>query len=183
MKRLLIALSLTMCISSALHAQEGAGLPTPQKEHALLKQFAGEWESESDAILAPGQAAMKCKGTMSSKMLGGFWAISEMKANMMGTNMHGVLTLGYDAEKKKYVGTWVDSTMNYMWKYEGSLDSTGKILTLEAEGPNFSQAGKMAKFRDSYEFKSNDHIVLTTSMQGPDEKWTTFLTGNIRRKM
>ena len=132
--------------------------------------------------MGPGQPPMTCKGTVSSKMLGGFWVVSEMQAEMMGTPFTAVQTIGYDAEAKQYVGTWVDSMMNHMWKYTGSVDESGKKLTLEAEGPNFITPGKTAKFRDAYEFQDKDHIVVTSSMQGDDGKWVTFMTGNVRRK-
>ena len=42
--------------------------------------------------------------------------------------------------------------------------------------------GKLAKFRDTYEFKSADHIEATSSMQGEDGKWVQFMTGQIKRK-
>jgi hypothetical protein len=125
---------------------------------------------------------MKCKGTIHSRMLGGFWVVSEMKADMMGMPMTAIQTIGYDPESKKYVGTWVDSMLSHMWKYSGTIDPAGKKLTLEAEGPNFMHEGKLTKFRDAYEFKAKDHIVMTSSMLGEDGKWTTFMTGNARRK-
>jgi hypothetical protein len=70
---------------------------------------------------------------------------------------------------------------NHLWKYEGPVDSTGKILTLEADGPNFI-TGKTTKFRDIYEFKTKDHIAATSTMLGDDGKWVTFMTGNVKRK-
>ena len=167
---------------SLVVAQEPPKLPPPQKEHEWLKQFVGEWESESEGSAGPGQPPIKCKGSMSSRMLGGFWVVSESKADVLGTQMNAIQTIGYHPQSKKYVGTWVDSMLNHLWKYEGTVDAAGKILTLEAEGPNFMLEGKLTKFRDIYEFKSKDHIVATSSMLGEDGKWVTFMTGNVKRK-
>lgn len=163
-------------------ADEAPEFPAPQMEHEWLKKFAGEWETESEMPGAPGEPAMKCKGTMNARMLGGFWVVSDYKGDIMGTTMTAVQTIGYDPQSKKYVGTWVDSMLNHLWKYEGTVDAAGKTFALEAEGPNFTTPGKTAKFRDAYEFKSADHIYMTSSMLGDDGKWVTFMTGNIRRK-
>jgi hypothetical protein len=170
-----------LVVSSILMAQEELEFPEPAEEHQWLKQFVGEWTSESDAKAGPDQPPIKCKGTMSSRMLGGFWVVSEVKSDMGEIKVNAVQTIGYDPEKKKYVGTWVDSMTNHMWHYEGTIDESGKKLTLEAEGPNFMSAGQTAKYRDAYEFKSEDHIVATSSMQGDDGKWVTFMTGDVRR--
>ena len=115
-------------------------------------------------------------------MLGGFWLVSESKANPMGMQMHAIQTIGYDPQAKKYVGTWVDSMMNHMWKYEGTVDESGQKLTLEAEGPNHMAGGKLTKFRDAYEFVSPDRIIVTALMLGEDGKWITFMTGEATRK-
>jgi hypothetical protein len=156
--------------------------PAPQKEHEWLAQFVGEWDSDSEGTAGPGQPPMKCKGTMTSKKLGDFWIVNNLTGDMMGTEMKGLQTIGYDAEKKKYVGTWVDNMMGHMWKYEGTVDASGKKLVLEAEGPNMLVPGKMAKYRDSYEFKSKDHIVATSEMLGDDGKWVQFMKGDVKRK-
>ena len=176
-----VVLGAVASCASGLFAQVPE-FPSAQKEHEWLQQFVGEWESESEGSMGPDQPPMKCKGTMASRMLGGFWVINEVQGDMMGAQMTAIQTIGYDPAKKKYVGTWVDSMMNHMWKYEGSVDESGKKLTLEAEGPNFMAEGKVAKFRDAYEFKTADHIIATSSMQGEDGAWVVFMTGNIRRK-
>ena len=170
--------ALMLCFSSLSYAQE---FPKPQAEHEWLKQFVGEWETEALAPAAPGQPEMKCQGTIKSRMLGEFWVVNESKAEMPGVSVTAVQTIGYDPEKKVYIGTWVDSMMNHLWKYEGSVDETGKILTLAAEGPNCMADGKLAKFRDSYEFKSKDEIAVSSQMQGEDGKWITFMTGSAKR--
>lgn len=141
--------------------QEGPAMPQPSQEHVWLQKFKGEWTTESKAKMAPDQPPMQCSGTLSSRQLGEFWVLNEMKGEMYGAPMNGVQTIGYDDAKKKYVGTWVDSMTAFMWQYEGSVDPSGRVLTLEADGPNFMGNGKLTKYQDIYEFKSADAILMT----------------------
>ncbi len=157
-------------------------LPGPGKEHEWLKQLVVELESEAEMVMVPGQPPHKSKGKESVRAIGGFWIVSDVSGDSPMGPMTAVMTLGYDPQKKKYIGTWIDSYMNHLWLYEGSLDATGMILTLEAEGPNIMDPTKRAKYRDVIEIKSKDHKVLTSSALGDDGKWTTFGTVNFRRK-
>ena len=182
MQRFVMAAVLGLCCSSLGFAQELPMFPGPEKEHEVLKQFVGEWDTKSEASAGPDQPAMTCDGKIQAKMLGGFWVINEMESNMPGFQMKGIQTIGYDGKSKKYVGTWVDSMMNHMWKYEGTWEEASKTLTLEAEGPNFVEAGKTAMFRDIYQFKTKDQIAISSQMQGEDGKWVTFMTGTAKRK-
>ena len=154
----------------------------PEKEHEWLKQLEGEWVTESEAVMGPGQAPVKCKWNEVVRSLGGFWTIGEMKSDIMGTPVTGIMTLGYDPKTKKYIGSWVCSMDGHLWKYEGTVDASGKVLTLNTEGPNMAAPGKMAKMKDVIEIKSKDHKVLTSYMQGDDGKWVQFMTMNARRK-
>jgi len=156
--------------------------PKAEKEHAWLKQLVGEWNMESEMTLAPGQPPMKSKGTESVRAIGDFWIVAEVKGDAMGVPMTAVMTLGYDPQRTKYIGTWIDSMMNHLWIYDGTMDATGKILTLEAEGPNMMDPTKKAKYRDVIEIKSKDHKVVTSSALGDDGKWAAFGTANYRRK-
>ena len=160
-------------------------MPEPTKEHAFLQQFAGEWETEAEMTMAPGQPPEKCRGHESSRLLGGFWVVGEMEGQMpggMGT-MQGLILLGYDTDKQKYVGTWVDSTNGHQWEYEGTVDPSGRILTLETEGPCLWKGpGAIARFKEVVEFKSRDHRVFTSSIQNDDGTWTQMVTVNYRRK-
>jgi hypothetical protein len=173
----------TLLIASTCRAQLPE-MPGPAKEHEWLAQLVGEWETEAEAVFEPDQPPLKCKGTESIRAIGGFWVLSEMRGTMPGTNIPttGLLTLGYDAEKKKYVGTWVDSMTGHLWTYEGTLDETGKKLTLLTEGPNPVAPGTTAKYRESIEIKGPDHKVFTSAAQGEDGEWHTFMTSHARRK-
>jgi hypothetical protein len=169
--------------AAQLTAQEMPQMPAPVKEHLWLQQFVGEWETEVEITMAPDQPPMKGKGTESTRALGGFWIIGEGKGEMEGMpgTMTSVLTLGYDPSSQKYTGTWVDSMTSHLWKYEGTVDPTGKILTLNTEGPCPMKPG-IVKFKEVTEIKDRDHRVFTSSMQGDDGKWTKMVTVNYRRK-
>ena len=41
--------------------------------------------------------------------------------------------------------------------------------------------GKMAKYKDVLEFKSDDHRLLTSHVLGDDGKWNQVMTTNYRR--
>ncbi len=182
----LSAFFFTMGTVALAQETEMAKPPTtePGEAHQWLHQFEGEWET---TMLAPGQTAEDAddsapRGSMSCKMLGGFWLINSFSGDMGGGQMmNAIQTIGYDEEKKKYIGTWVDSMMNLMWHYEGTVDETGKKLMLEADGPNMMGGEGTICYRDSFEFKSADHILLTSEAQ-VDGAWTTFMTSDIRRK-
>ena len=175
------ALLIAVAVVWPAAAQELPAFPQPTDEHKLLEKFVGAWEVTSEGMME-GQPPVESKGTMNSRMLGGFWTLNEMKTEFGEVTVHGVQTIGYDAEKEKYVGTWVDSMFNYMWHYEGSVDQAGTTLTLEAEGPDLSRPGEMTQFQDIYEFKSDDHIVATSKMLTGDGEWVTFMVGQMHRK-
>jgi hypothetical protein len=182
MARFVFSLLSTMVVfSTAALAQELPKPPGPEKEHQWLEQFVGEWSTESKAEMGPGQPPLECTGTIHSRRIGGLWVLNEMKGEVAGTSMVGIQTIGYDPGKKRYVGTWVDSMVNYLWQYEGTVDETGKVLTLDAEGPNFMADGKLAKFRDIYAFKSADEMAISSQMLGKDGKWVTFMSGTAKR--
>jgi Protein of unknown function (DUF1579) len=164
-----------------LKAQELPEVPPPTKEHEWLQQFIGEWENETEIFMEPGKPPMKVKGTEIVRSLGGFWIVSNGKSEMMGKPFTSVLTLGFDPQAKKYIGTWVDSMSSIIWKYEGSVDPTGKILTLETKGPCPMKPEKIVKFHEATEIKSKDERVFTSKMQDDDGKWNTIVRVTSKR--
>jgi hypothetical protein len=92
------------------------------------------------------------------------------------------LTLGYDPARKRFVGTWVGAMMPYQWVYNGELDASGNVLTLNCEGPAFDGSGKMMPYRDVHEFLSDDHRQLKAYTQSEDGTWNHFMTTDYHRK-
>jgi hypothetical protein len=153
----------------------------PQKEHEWLQKFVGEWTTEAE--MAGPAPSEKCRGSEVVRSLGGLWVVCEGQGEMPGGGPATMLmTLGYDPDKKRYIGTWVGSMMNTLWLYDGSLDAAEKILTLNAEGPSFTDPTKTAKYQDIIEFKSDDHRTLTSRTLGDDGTWTQFMVAHYRRK-
>ncbi|QEG34987.1 DUF1579 domain-containing protein [Bythopirellula goksoeyrii] len=183
MSRFIAACSIVcLALFTSIVAAQTPQFPSPQEEHEWLKQFEGEWATSSKATASPDAPAMDCSGTMKSRQVGGFWVVNEMQGDIGGVDFNAVQTLGYDPAKKKYVGTWVDSMTDHLWQYEGTVDESGKKLSLVAEGPDMMGTGKMAKYRDSYEFKTRNLVVATAEMMDDKGEWVTFMTGEMKRK-
>src|SRR5918996_3048081 len=126
----------------------------PQKEHQWLQQLLGEWTYEGEATMEPGKPPEKFKGTESVRSLGGLWILAEGQGEMPGGGTATMLlTLGYDPQKKRFVGTWIGSMMTHLWVYDGALDAAERVLTLDTEGPNMAAEGTMAKYQDVIGFE------------------------------
>ncbi len=93
-----------------------------------------------------------------------------------------IMTVGFDVQKGRYVGTWIGSMMTYLWRYDGNLDAAENVLTLNAEGPHMTIEGKIMRYRDVIAFKSDDHRTLTAHMQDEAGKWQTIMTAHYRRR-
>ena len=137
------------------------GMPSfqPSKEHLSLKQFDGEWEFTSKCTM-PGQEAMDGKGTENVRMTyGGFWADVESKGVMGGKDWSGRGLIGFDPQKKKYCGAWVDSMTPYMYTFEGEADTGGKVFTFMMKGVD-PKTNKESTDRMVWEFKDQDHRTM-----------------------
>lgn len=155
--------------------------PEPQSEHLWLHQLVGEWNIESECVMGPDQPPMKTTGREVVRLLGKLWTIGESTGNAPGDGFESIMTLGYDPRTKRFVGSFIASAMTHFWPYSGSLDASGRILTLDSEGPSFSGDGTMAKYQDIIEFITNDHRTLTARVQSPDGSWQQFMTAHYRR--
>ncbi|MDQ3185815.1 MAG: DUF1579 domain-containing protein [Pseudomonadota bacterium] len=155
----------------------------PQKEHEWLRTLVGEWTYETECSMEPGKPPEKFSGSETVRSLGDLWILCEGRGEMPGGGMATTLmTLGYDPQKKQYVGTWVGSMMTHLWVYAVSLDAEKKVLTLNSEGPDCMEETKLAKYRDVIEVKNQDHRTLTPYMLGDDGEWRLMMTANYRRK-
>jgi hypothetical protein len=162
-------------------AQQEPMMAEPQREHEWLQKLVGEWTYAGEATMEPGKPPEKWNGTESVRSLGGLWILAEGRGDMPGCDSATTtMTLDYNPQRQRYVGTFIGSMMTHLWVYDGSLDAAEKVLTLNTEGPNMAPGGegKMAKFKDVIEFKSDDRRVLTSHMLGDDGNWHQFTSAH-----
>jgi hypothetical protein len=148
--------------------------PKPTKEHGYFKQFEGTWEGELKFGDAP-----PAKFTVTARVVGGFWLISEHEGNFGGMAFKGHEVSGYDPMKKKVVATWVDNMAPSMSTMEGDWSADGKKLTTVMTGMN--QAGKIAKWTSVVEFKDKDTYVFKMT-PAPDNDDKMEMSATYKRK-
>lgn len=154
----------------------------PQKEHRWLHQLVGDWTYESECVCAPGETPAKMHGSEHVRLLGELWVLCEGQGEMPGQgSFESLMTIGYDP-RKGYVGSWIGSMMGHLWRYDGEMDASGKVLTLSAEGPSMSGGDKLARYRDVIEVISPDHRTMTSHMQDDDGQWQRFMVAHYRRR-
>ena len=157
--------------------------PEPQKEHQWLHRLVGEWTFESECSVAADQPPIKSTGWETVRSLGGLWTIGEGASEVPEGGMcDSIMTLGYDPQSKRFVGTFIASMMTHLWPYNGTLDASGNVLTLDTEGPSFAGDGTIAKYQDIIEFLDNDHRTLSSQILGADSQWKPFMKAHYRRK-
>src|SRR2546421_8137005 len=121
----------------------------PGKEHQWLKQFDGEWEFTAKCSM-PGMEPQEGKGTESCRFaFGGFWLAIEDKGMMKNKDWSGQGLIGWDPQKKKFCGVWVDSNSPFMGKFDGDVDSSGKVFTFRFKMAEDQKYGKSAKEAES----------------------------------
>jgi hypothetical protein len=164
--------------------KEGCGMrEEPQLQHRWLQKLIGDWTFEGEAKIEPDKPPERFRGTESVRSLGGLWILAEGQGEMPGGGAATTLmTLGYDPNGNRYVGTFVASMMTHLWVYEGALDATGEELVLDTEGPGTGAGAKRARFQDVIQIKTDDLRTLKSRTLGEDGQWHVLMEAAYRRR-
>ncbi len=158
-------------------------MPEPLPEHQWLSRLVGEWVGDLECSMGPDQPPMKNQVVETVSSVGGLWTLGVGEGDGPdGSKMTSYMTLGYDPQKQRFVGTFIASCMTNLWIYNGTLDAEKKLLTLDTEGPNFSGEPGLVAYQDLIEFIDDDHRTLSSQTKGPDGTWVKFMTGHYYRK-
>jgi hypothetical protein len=155
-------------------------LPAPQQEHRWLERMVGTWAFTTECSMGPDQPPMTSEGTDTTVSLGGLWVLSEWQSSGPdGAPMTSRLTLGYDPARGKYVGSFVASCMTHQWVYEGVRE--GDVLTLDTEGPSFTDPHATAKYQDIWELPADGPRVVRSRFRDAEGNWHEFMRAEYRR--
>lgn len=154
----------------------------PQKQHQWLEKITGSWDFVSECGMVPGEPPVKFTGTLETRSIGGMWIVGEGNSEMPGGGFGTtIITLGFDIKQQRFVGTFIGSMMDFMWIYNGSLDASEKVLTLDTDGPSFTGEGT-AKYQDIITWINDDHHVMRSQVLGDDGKWTQVVEMTYKRR-
>ena len=155
---------------------------TPEQQ--WLERMAGDWTWEMEAEGGPGEPPIRDSGTEFVRSLNGVWLMAESTGQVPGGGEStGILTLGFDAARGRFVGTFISSMMAHLWIYDGELDADRRVLSVYAEGPSYTEEGQMARYRDTIEFRGDDERVHTSGYGTGDGSWHPFMTVTYRRTL
>lgn len=155
----------------------------PVREHKWLEKLLGDWTYESEGDMGPDKPKIKSSGSESVRSLGGLWIIAEGVGKMPdGVEGQTRMTIGYNPRTKRYPGTWVGSMMDHMWIYDGEMDKSETKLTLNAEGPSFTDSNKMTNYQDIIEIVNDDERLLRSQFQTESGDWVQFMLSTYKRK-
>lgn len=156
-------------------------IPTvePRAEHRWLQRLLGEWTLEAEPT--PGQPDFT--GTETVRPLGDVWVMAEGSFQAAGRKPdRALMTLGFDTEKDRFVGTWIGSMLTYLWVYQGQLSDDETTLSLDCMGPSMRGDGRMIPYRDVIEVKSDNERLLRGLVQEDDGSWRQFMVTHYKRK-
>ncbi|HTF89779.1 MAG TPA: DUF1579 domain-containing protein [Planctomycetota bacterium] len=149
----------------------------PGPEHAALAKEVGTWDATVTNTM--GGAPEVSKATEVRKMVGGLWLVGDFSGEMGGKAFYGHGVNGYDQDKKKYVGTWVDTMSSSMMLTEGSYDEATK--TMHCTG-KFSMGGQEMTCSMTTQSKDADNQVFTMTMPGEGGAVMTALKIEYKRR-
>jgi len=169
-----LAVALLLAVPFTTLAQEPA---KPGKEHAELKKLEGVW----DAVMKMAEAPEPMPGVVTYKMeCDGMWLTSDFKMDVPGFKFQGRGTDGYDQNKKKYVGFWVDSMSSAPMIMEGTMDPATKTTTMTGEGPGMN--GTPIKMKNVSTWTSADSMTLEVFVVMPDGEEKKSMTITYTRR-
>ncbi|MEI2301351.1 DUF1579 domain-containing protein [Ensifer sp. MJa1] len=153
----------------------------PEEAHRWLEQLLGDWQVSTSG--PDGEPDGSGPWSEHVRSLQGLWIVCEGQGTMPGGSFgQTLMTLGFNPQTKRYVGTWVGSMMTHMWLYDGELDAEGRSLSLNCEGPDFETPGRMARYRDIITLVDHSRRQLKAQVLTADGSWRDIMSAQYTRR-
>ncbi|MDQ0559404.1 hypothetical protein QO004_001182 [Rhizobium mesoamericanum] len=147
------------------------------KEHEFLEDLVGVWD-----VTAPEMTGQEPWTEIVRSLHGGSFVAKGSGQRPGGGAATTVLTLGYSADKGKYIGAWIGTMMDYLWVYEGVVSDDGTILSLYTTGPDCGDTKKLADYREQIIFHDCHHRMFNSATRQPDSSCKQFMEAHYTRK-
>jgi hypothetical protein len=143
---------------------------TPGKEHTMLAESAGEWNTEISMWTDPAQPPQKSEVSCTMEMImGGRYLKSTQKGTIMGMPFEGMMLIGYDNTKKVYTSVWYDDFGTGTTIATGTYNSQDS--TLNFIGTMVDPAtGNDIKYRETMKCLDKDNQVMTMYITQGDKE-------------
>jgi hypothetical protein len=143
-------------------------MPKPGPEHQIFKEDEGQWNAVVEVFAGPGAPPIQSNGVETNRIgCGGLCLITDFKSEMMGQSFEGHGTTAWNADKKKYVGSWTDSMSSGLTLSEATWDAATKTMTGWADGADAT--GKVTRMKSVGQYQ-NGARIFTMYITGPDGK-------------
>lgn len=152
----------------------------PGPEHKQLQRLVGEWECVVHSYQPGSDKATESKAKAKiTSIMGGLFVQQNFQGEMEGVKFRGRGVNGYDATRKKFIGTWIDSMSTNIMTTEGEYDA--KTHSLVEIGKTVMPEGAMTlKMVSKYE--SNDKFTMSMYMIEGDAEIKMMVIDYSRKK-
>lgn len=189
MKRILIAIALSACLSQAALAQdtdapEAQAAPppaapqmspelmaemaawtaasTPGAEHKqLAEHFAGDWDVKTTMWMDPSMPPVNGTGSATAAAeFGGRHVRMKYTGDFMGQPFNGEAITSYDNTSGKYVNTWFDNMGTGQYVTRGEYDPDTSTYTFTGTMSDPTKAGKTTTMKDVIRMNDDGSYVM-----------------------
>ncbi len=144
---------------------------------ALFEKDVGTWDATVEIHPGPDMPPIPSRGTaVSRRIAGGRWLVTDFR-NETGFEGHGLY--GWDADKGKYVGTWVDDTRGFLAVAEGTWDAAARTMTFVTEA---TVGGRALRWREVTQALDPDTQVMRSLFPGPDGREIEVMKVTYKRR-
>ncbi len=166
--------------AAALQDEGGQAPSLATEQHAALQREAGVWDAQVEVFVGPpGSEPQVSKGVETNEMVGELWLASRFEGAFMGSPFEGRAFLGYDTEKKMYVGTWIDSMTTQISFLQGTAE--GPVRTLWTDGVH-PLTGERTREKHLQTFVDDDTRSFSLSMSLGEGQWVRAMRITYRRR-